>query len=136
MRKTSCENSEFLLHAMLAISSQHLAKKNNSMVLATEMRNHQATALRLFAQALSDTPAVQLLDALLLLVNFEVSCQAVNVPHTVLTAHHRQRKPPQVRGRSTFVERRNCSRAWAVLPSVSGAREFVRKWRCWSGTLA
>lgn len=70
---------------MLAISSQHLAKKNNSTVLATEMRNHQATALRLFAQALDDTPAFQLLDALLLLVNFEVCCLSRHVPHAVLT---------------------------------------------------
>lgn len=72
MHKDSCERSEFLLHAILATSSQHLAKKNNSLVLAAEMRNHQATALRLFSNALSHTPASELLDALLLLVNFEV----------------------------------------------------------------
>lgn len=66
---------------MLAISSQHLAKKNNSVMLAAEMRNHQATALRLFAQALSDTPAFQLLDALLLLVNFEVRCLSRYLTH-------------------------------------------------------
>jgi hypothetical protein len=70
----SCESSEFLLHAILAISSQHLAKKKNSVVLAAEMQNHQAIALRLFAEALSHTPASTLLDTLLLLVNFEVCC--------------------------------------------------------------
>jgi hypothetical protein len=58
---------------MLAISSQHLAKKNKSVVLATEMWNHHATALRLFSQALDHVPVATLLDTLLLLVNFEVS---------------------------------------------------------------
>jgi len=58
---------------MLAISSQHLAKKNNSVVLATEMWNHHATALRLFSEALDHVSASKLLDTLLLLVNFEVS---------------------------------------------------------------
>jgi hypothetical protein len=67
-----CEGSEFLLHAILAISSQHLAKQKNSPALAVEMQNHQAIALRLFGQALNHTPASILLDTLLLLVNFEV----------------------------------------------------------------
>jgi len=73
IRQDSCEGSAFLLHAMLAISSQHLAKKNNSVVLATEMWNHHATALRLFSEALDHVSASKLLDTLLLLVNFEVS---------------------------------------------------------------
>ena len=62
IRKESCEGSAFLLHAVMAISAQHLAKKNGDMFLATEAQNHQGTAMKLFSQALSRTSAIHLLD--------------------------------------------------------------------------
>ena len=72
------ESAAFLLHAILAVSTQHLAKKSNSVLLTAEMHNHWSTAVRLFSDALCRSNSLALLDTLLVLVNFEVSrhCQS------------------------------------------------------------
>ncbi|KAK3046696.1 hypothetical protein LTR09_011843 [Extremus antarcticus] len=73
VEKHQCESSDFLLHAVMALSAQHLAKKNNDRSLALETQKHQATAIHLFSQALEYAPASRLLDTLLILVNFEAT---------------------------------------------------------------
>lgn len=73
VHRNDCEGSAFLLHAVLALASQHLAKKNNSAEMVTQMHNHQATAVKLFSEAVAYTPAFTALDTLLLLVNFEAT---------------------------------------------------------------
>lgn len=76
VQKNSCEDSTFLLHAVLALASQHIAKKDRSTSLLVETLDHQATALKLFRQALTHTSPFTLLDTLLLLVNFEATQSA------------------------------------------------------------
>jgi hypothetical protein len=71
VRRETCEDAAFLLHAVLALATQHLAKKNNSALLLAQMHHHQATAVSLFREAVAYTPAFTALDTLLLLVNFE-----------------------------------------------------------------
>lgn len=73
MRKEAQASAAFLLHAVLAISFQHLAKKTKTPTFEVGMRHHQALALRLFSEALSDKPSLQLLDTIMLLINFEAS---------------------------------------------------------------
>ena len=60
-----------LLHAVMALSSQHLAKINRSSIMATEMHTHQSTAIQLFSKALNSPNSEPLLDTLLLLIIFE-----------------------------------------------------------------
>ncbi|KAK3641926.1 hypothetical protein LTR56_011027 [Elasticomyces elasticus] len=73
VRSDSCEASSYLLHAVLAISAQHLAKKHCITQLLGEAQNHQALAVHHFRKALDHTPASRLLDTLLILVNFEAT---------------------------------------------------------------
>ena len=73
VQRDTCEGSAFLLHAVLALASQHLAKQNKSPAMVTQMHSHQATAVRLFSEAVAYTPAFTALDTLLLLVNFEAT---------------------------------------------------------------
>lgn len=73
IQKDSCEGSAFLLHAVLALASQHIAKKDPSTSLLAETLDHQATALTLFRQSLTYTSPFTLLDTILLLVNFEAT---------------------------------------------------------------
>jgi len=63
---------DFLLHAVMAVSTQHLAKKNDCAVLLAEMHQHWSTALHLFSQSLNNPEVVPLLDTLLVLVSLEV----------------------------------------------------------------
>lgn len=76
IQKDSCEGSDFLLHAVLALASQHIAKKDRSTSLLATTLDHQATALTLFRQALTHTSPFMLLDTILLLVNFEATQSA------------------------------------------------------------
>lgn len=69
----SFENCAFLLHAILALSSHHLAKMNKCDDLTIEMYHHRSTALHLFSHALSRPKSLPLLDTLLILVNLEVN---------------------------------------------------------------
>ncbi|KAK4893763.1 hypothetical protein LTR27_008011 [Elasticomyces elasticus] len=73
VRSDSCEASSYLLHAVLAISAQHLAKKHCITQLLGEAQNHQALAVHHFRKALDHTPASRLLDTLLILINFEAT---------------------------------------------------------------
>ncbi|KAK5707126.1 hypothetical protein LTR17_020998 [Elasticomyces elasticus] len=73
VRSDSCEASSYLLHAVLAISAQHLAKKHCITQLLGEAQNHQALAVNHFRKALDHTPASRLLDTLLILINFEAT---------------------------------------------------------------
>ncbi|KAF2115738.1 fungal-specific transcription factor domain-containing protein [Lophiotrema nucula] len=63
----------FLLHAILAVSSQHLAKKNHNSSLNIEMHRHSSTALKLFSKALIYSDIVSLLETILVIVNLETS---------------------------------------------------------------
>ncbi|KAK5122250.1 hypothetical protein LTR85_004160 [Meristemomyces frigidus] len=73
VRSDRCEGSPYLLHAVLAVSAQHLAKKHCNTSLLAEAQGHQALAVRHFREALDHTPAPRLLDTLLILVNFEAT---------------------------------------------------------------
>lgn len=64
----------FLLHGVLAISSRHLAKRDNSIVLEEQAHNHWSTSLQLLGTATySNSDFLPLLDTVLVLANFEVS---------------------------------------------------------------
>lgn len=76
MRLDFTESFTFLLHAVLAISSHHLAKTNNCSGLMDEMQKHWCAAIRLFSTALSHCNFSPLLDTLLILINIEVRCIA------------------------------------------------------------
>ena len=73
VRTTRAGESEFLLHAIMAVSSQHLAKKTNRPELNLQVHNHRSTAMHSFIQALSQSDPWTLLDALLILVSLDVS---------------------------------------------------------------
>ena len=73
VRKSRAEGSEFLLHAIMAVSSQHLAKKNNRADLGLQVHYYRSTAMYLFTQALCQSDPGTLLDALLILVSLDVS---------------------------------------------------------------
>jgi Fungal specific transcription factor domain len=73
VRQESVKGSQYLLHAVLALSMQHLAKKNQDETLAQEMQVHRSTATHLYSEALSKSDALVLLDTLLILVNLDVS---------------------------------------------------------------
>lgn len=79
VRRQSLEKCAFLLHAILALSSHHLAKINKCDNLANEMYDHQSTAIHLFSQALSQPKSLPFLDTLLILVNLEVNFTALYV---------------------------------------------------------
>ncbi|KAI1623349.1 fungal-specific transcription factor domain-containing protein [Exophiala viscosa] len=72
------EKSAFLLHAIMAISSQHLAKKSNCSALASQTEIHRSTAVQMFTEALcqSNDITFALLDTLIILVNFELTQSA------------------------------------------------------------
>ncbi|KAJ6442489.1 sugar transporter [Purpureocillium lavendulum] len=67
---------DFLLHAVMAVSTQHLAKQNHCTTTLASMHNHWSTALHLFSQSLYSSQVVPLLDALLILVSFETTQSA------------------------------------------------------------
>lgn len=73
VRLDRIEESPSLLHAAMALSSQHLAKLSKSASMATEMYAHQSTAMQLFSAALSHPKSEPVLDTLLLLIILEVS---------------------------------------------------------------
>jgi hypothetical protein len=60
------------MHAVLAISAQHLIREKPSATLAAEMHNHWSAAIQLFSKALDQSNFFPLLDTLLLLVSFGV----------------------------------------------------------------
>lgn len=70
--RKQCEAYPFLLHSVLALSFQHLAKQRNSPELVEETDRHRSMAVQLYSQALSHCSPNLLLDTLLLLFNFEV----------------------------------------------------------------
>lgn len=73
VRLDRIQESPCLLHAAMALSSQHLAKLGNSPGMATEVHAHQSTAMLLFGEALNHPISESVLDTLLLLIIFEVS---------------------------------------------------------------
>lgn len=80
VRKELAEHFPYLLHAVMALSSQHLSRKKGCPVLAEEMHSHWSSAIQMFREALGNSNQHALLDTLLILVNIEVwSCS----PHGV-----------------------------------------------------
>lgn len=73
VRQECVQGSQYLLHAILALSMQHLAKKSQDEALAQEMQVHRSAATHLFSEALSKSDALVLLDTLLILVNLDVT---------------------------------------------------------------
>jgi hypothetical protein len=73
VRLDRIQESPSLLHAAMALSSQHLAKISRSAIMATEMHSHQSNAMQLFSEALNNPSSEPVLDTLLLLIIFEVS---------------------------------------------------------------
>jgi hypothetical protein len=73
IRPDSAGRSDFLLHAILALSSQHLAKKTNQVALSLQAQDHREIAMQSFTQALCRSDPCRLLDALLILVSLDVS---------------------------------------------------------------
>jgi hypothetical protein len=91
IRPNSAGRSEFLLHAILALSSQHLAKKTNQVALSLQAQDHREIAMQSFTQALCHSDPCSLLDALLILVSLDVSrwsalmnrSQLTSIAHTI-----------------------------------------------------
>jgi len=73
VRKECVQGSQYLLHAILALSMQHLAKQSQDKTLSLEMELHRSTATHLYSEALSKSDGLVLLDTLLILVNLDVS---------------------------------------------------------------
>jgi hypothetical protein len=73
--------SQFLLHAILAISMQHLAKKGHDETLTVEMFSHRSMATDLYSKALSKADPLTLLDTLLIFVYLDVSKWFLNGMH-------------------------------------------------------
>jgi hypothetical protein len=71
--REASENAAFLLHAVLAVASQHLAKKNKSAQMLDQMHAHQGMAVKLFSEAVADTPPSVALDTLLLLITLDAT---------------------------------------------------------------
>ncbi|KPI44183.1 uncharacterized protein AB675_6388 [Cyphellophora attinorum] len=71
--RESSENAAFLLHAVLAVASQHLAKKTKSAQMIDQMHAHQGMAVKLFSEAVANTPPSVALDTLLLLITFDAT---------------------------------------------------------------
>ena len=73
VRQECVQGSQYLLHAVLALSLQHMAKQSQDETLTQEMQVHRSTATHLYSEALSKSDALVLLDTLLILVNLDVS---------------------------------------------------------------
>jgi hypothetical protein len=67
------EESPFLLHAVMALASQHLSKQDGCTVMSTQVHNHWSTAVTLFSSALSQSEYRPILDTVLVLIIFEVN---------------------------------------------------------------
>ncbi|KAI5460158.1 fungal-specific transcription factor domain-containing protein [Mariannaea sp. PMI_226] len=89
IRMDFTESFTFLLHAVLAISSHHLAKTNNCSNLDEEMQKHWCTAIRLFSTALGHCNFQPLLDTLLILINIESTQSAYGMSDMHLRGAHR-----------------------------------------------
>ena len=77
VRQESSQGSRFLLHAIMALSMQHLAKKSRDEALLTEMLAHRSTATQLYSEALSESNTLSLLDTLLIMLNLDVSTDSL-----------------------------------------------------------
>lgn len=66
-------SSESLLHAVVAISAQHLSKKEQTADLKVKMHEHWSAAIQLFRRDLNRGNFGTLIDTLLILINLEVS---------------------------------------------------------------
>ncbi|KIW11300.1 hypothetical protein PV08_10600 [Exophiala spinifera] len=77
VRKIRGGESDFLLHAIVAMASQHLAKQTNRADLTLQVHNHRSTAIQLFAQALCQSDPFTLLDGLLLIVSLDLTQSAL-----------------------------------------------------------
>ncbi|KAF4448046.1 fungal specific transcription factor domain-containing [Fusarium albosuccineum] len=89
VRTDFTESFTFLLHAVLAISSHHLAKMRNCSSLMDEMQKHWSTAIRLFSTALSHCNFSPLLDTLLILINIESTQSAYGMCDMHLRGAHK-----------------------------------------------
>ncbi|KIW00467.1 uncharacterized protein PV09_07991 [Verruconis gallopava] len=69
-------DAPFLLHAVLALATQHLAKQNKTQDFSTEMLSHWSNAMQLFSCALSQPSQILMIDTLLILINFEITQSA------------------------------------------------------------
>ena len=79
-REETSDATNFLFHAMLALSSHHLARIQGDFHLRTESLNHKSTAIKLYSEALLQ-PNVQhlaLLDTLLILITLEATQSALS----------------------------------------------------------
>ncbi|KAF7559741.1 hypothetical protein G7046_g4404 [Stylonectria norvegica] len=88
MRMDFTESFTFLLHAILAISSHHLAKTSNCSSLIEEMQKHWGTAIKLFSTALGHCNFLPLLDTLLILINIETTQSAYGIVDMHLRGAH------------------------------------------------
>lgn len=73
-RNIGSQNSQALLHAVLALSSLHMSRFKNDSQLSISTLDHKHTALRLFREALPNagTMALTLLDTMVILFSVEV----------------------------------------------------------------
>jgi hypothetical protein len=114
VRQECVQGSQYLLHAVLALSLQHLAKQSQDETLTKEMQVHRSTATHLYSEALSKSDALVLLDTLLILVNLDVSI--VNLWGNKFGSNEQPRSPSQllVSGMCTCLVLSNYSKVLAV----------------------
>ena len=79
-REETSDGTNFLFHAILALSSHHLARTQGDVHLKTESLNHKSTAIKLYSEALlqPDIQHLALLDTLLILITLEAAQSALS----------------------------------------------------------
>ena len=66
------QSNEYLLHAIMAITSQHIAKRDASDLMTAKMHEHWSTSMQLFSDALPTSSALPLLDTIMVLITYQV----------------------------------------------------------------
>ena len=74
-------SNPYLLHAVMALTSHHLARQNSSEVITAKMHEHWSTSMQLFSAALMTSSALPLLDTIMVLMSYHVGRQLKTQVH-------------------------------------------------------
>ena len=86
MDLTHLKTSPFLLHAILALTSQHLAKRDDKADLAVQSKDHWSTAVKLYSTAVTKEGHPGVVDTLVSLMHYGVTQSAIGTWTIHLTA--------------------------------------------------
>lgn len=62
-----------LLHAIMAVTSQHISKRNSDELMSTKMHDHWSAAIQMLSAALEQSRPGPLLDTIMVLMTYHVS---------------------------------------------------------------